>query len=52
MKTNTKSKGTKLSLADAEVRGGRLSRKLEQTGYLHVLFPTDGDGIEVMAKKS
>ena len=52
VKANVKSKGTKLSLADAEGRGERLSRKLEQKGYLHVSFSIDGDGIEVTAKKS
>jgi len=52
VKANVKSKGTKLSLADTEGCGERLSRKLEQKGYLHVSFSIDGDGIEVTAKKS
>ena len=51
VKASVKSKGTKLSLADAEGRGERISRKLEQKGYSHVLFSIDGDGIEVTAKK-
>lgn len=47
-----KNVATKRSLKDAEARGDRLTRKLEQKDYTHISFAIDGDALELSAKKS
>ena len=47
-----KTVASKLSLKDAEARGERLMKKLEQKSFTNVSYSIDGDALELLAKMS